>query len=198
MQHLHVSDVLAAGWRRWCLAGGLTLGLALSVAAQTPPPINGVTGTVAVEGVVKKEYGAASTIVVGTVDGAEHVFHFAKGLLVHGTDKTGVDGLKGLRAGTTVVVHYTVDGANQTVQEIDRVGDKGLKVAEAVVTGVDRRRKQIAVRFDNGTTETLQLTDRAAADVGKDIDGAATGAARVAVYYIDEAGHKVVHYFKKR
>jgi hypothetical protein len=207
MQQLKMSHRLTAYWGRWCLTcltfvtsltGGLVLGVAASAAAQTPPPINGVTGTVAVEGTVKNEYGAANTIVVGTIDGVEHVFHFAKGFLVHGTDKANLEGLKGLRAGTTVVVHYTTEGATQTVQEIDRVGDRGLKTTEGVVTRVDRGRKQITVRFDSGTTETLQLTDRAAADVGKDVDGAVTGATRIAVYYTDEAGHKVVHYFRRR
>ena len=58
MQQREMSNRLTAYWGRWCLtclAGGLVLGVAASVAAQTPPPINGVTGTVAVEGTVKNE-----------------------------------------------------------------------------------------------------------------------------------------------
>jgi len=62
---------------------------------------------------------------------------------------------------------------------------------------VDRKRKEITVRFDNGARETLQLTDCAAADVGKDLDQAADGT-RVAVYYSDDQGKRIVHYFKKK
>jgi hypothetical protein len=42
-----------------------------------------------------------------------------------------------------------------------------------------------------------QLTERAAAEAGRDLrDGSANGAT-VVVYYADESGRKVVHYFKK-
>ena len=70
-------------------------------------------------------------------------------------------------------------------------------VTEGVVTRVDRGRRQIAIRFDNGKTETFRLTDRAAADAGKDVDQATGGGTRVIVYYSDEAGHRVAHFFKK-
>ena len=180
------------------VAVGIALAWPLGVIAQQTPPISGTTGTIALEGTVKAEYGAAHTIVVGAIDGTEHVFHFAKDLLVHGSNTSGEDALKGMRTGTTVVVHYTAEGATETVHEFDRVGADGLQVGEGVVTRIDRARKQITVKFDGGKTETLELTDRAAADVGKDVDKAAMNTTRVAVYYTDEAGHKVVHYFKKK
>jgi hypothetical protein len=146
---------------------------------------------------MKKVYAAANTVIVTTIDGVEHVVHFTKDLVVHGGKGTGVDALRGLREGSTVVVHYTVKGADASAQEIDRIGDEGLKVTEGVVTRVDRRRKQITIRFDNGKTEMLQLTDRAAADAGRDVDQAASGVARIIVYYSDESGQKVAHFFKK-
>ena len=180
------------------LLGGLVLGVSRTRAAQTPPPISGVTGTIALEGTVDQEYGAANTVVVKTVDGVEHVFHAAKNLLVHGGKGTGIDALKGLRAGSTVVVHYTAAGSEASAHEIDRVGDDGLKISEGVVTRIDRKKKEIAIRFDNGKTETFLLTDRAAVDVGKDVDKAVTGATRIVVYYSDEAGHKVAHFFKAK
>ena len=165
-------------------------------AAQQPPPVGGVTGTIALEGTVQDEYGGANAVVVKTKDGVEHVFHFTKGLLVHGGKGAGADALRGLREGSTVVVHYTVAGGSESAQEIDRIGDEGLKATEGVVTRVDHKRKQIAIRFDDGKTETLRLTERAAEDAGKDVD-AASGATRVIVYYADEAGHKVAHFFRK-
>jgi hypothetical protein len=68
--------------------------------------------------------------IVKTVDGVRHVFHFGKDLLAHGGNGTGIDALQGLRAGTTVAVHYTVTGSEASAQEIDRIGDDGLVVTD--------------------------------------------------------------------
>ncbi len=160
-------------------------------------PINGVTGTIALEGTVAQEGAvAASTVVVKTKDGVEHLFHLSKDLLVHGGKKSGMDALQGLHRGTPVVVHYTVDGNIESAHEIDQIDEEGLKVTEGTVTRIDRRRKEVTVRFDNGTTETFRLTDRAAEDAGKEIDQAG-GATRITLYYTDENGQKVAHFFRK-
>jgi hypothetical protein len=156
--------------------------------AQAPPPIHGLTGTIATEATIKAEHKAANKIVVATEDGVEHVYDVAKGALVHG----GKDGLSDLKPGTTVVIHYTA--ADNTAREIDRLGPDGLSTTEGIVTNIDRGKKRITLRYDNGQIETLKLTDRAAADVGAGI-GADT---RIVVYYSDEAGGKVTHYFKKQ
>ena len=84
-----------------------------------------------------------------------------------------------------------------SAQEIDRVGDNGLKTTEGVVARVDRTRKQITIRYANGKSETLQLTQRAAAEAEQDSDEGSGGATKVVVYYSDDAGRKVAHYFKK-
>jgi hypothetical protein len=175
---------------------GAVLGAPLIGAAQTVP-VSGVTGSMALEGTVDEEYRAANTVIVKTADGVRHAFHFTKDLLVHGGKGSGVDALQGLRVGTSVVVHYTAAGDVESAQEIDRVGGEGLKMTEGMVTRVDRGQKQITVRFDNGTIETFRLTDRAAASVGKDIDRNGANGTKVVVYYTDEAGQKVAHYFKK-
>jgi hypothetical protein len=171
----------------WYLAvlGMVALGIAPAY-AQTPPPIHGVTGTMATEATIKSEHKAAHKLVVATEDGVEHVYDAAKGIVVHG----GKDPLSDLRPGTTVIVHYTADN---TAQEIDRVGAGGLSTTEGIATKIDRGKKEITIRYDNGQIEKLKLTDRAAADVGKNI-GEDT---RIVVYYSDEAGAKVTHYFKK-
>jgi hypothetical protein len=176
----------------WALATVVAL-LATSIrlSAQSAPPAQ---GTVALEGTMKKFYRALNTIVVTTVDGVEHVYQFAKDLVVHGG--TGPDAFKGLREGETVVIHYTVDGSEQSAREIDLVGDDGLKITEGTVTRIDRARKQISVRFDNATTETFRLTDRAAAEAAEGGGGAAAGGTKVIIYYSDEAGQKVAHYFR--
>jgi len=176
------------------LVGGLVLGTSISVTAQSPPPVQ---GTIALEGTVNKVYAAANTIIVGTLDGVEHVFHYTKDTLLHGAPGTDINALQGIREGSAVVVHYTVEGSNESAHEIDRIGDGGLKVIEGVVTRVDRARKQITIKHSNGTTETLRLTDHAAVDAGKDLDQAATGGTRVVVYYTDATGQKLAHFFKK-
>ena len=165
------------------LVGMIALGV---VPAQAQgPAIHGLTGTIATEATIKEEHKAAHKIVVETADGVEHVYDAAKGLVVHG----GKDPLSDLKPGTTVIIHATADN---TAQEIDRVGSDGLSVTEGIATKIDRGKKEITIRYDNGTIETLKLTDRAAADVGKNI-GADT---RIVVYYSDDAGGRVTHYFK--
>jgi hypothetical protein len=72
------------------LAAVFIIGLSRAAAAQAPPPISGVTGTVALEGTVDAVDDGAHTVAVKSVDGAKHVLHSARGLLVHG--KTGGSG----------------------------------------------------------------------------------------------------------
>jgi len=170
--------------------GGLVLLFSTAALAQTPIP--GHTGTIAIEGTVEKQKAAEDAVAVKTIDGTKHVLHLAKSLVVHGSDKNGADALANLREGTTVVVHYSGSGAQAAAQEIDVVGDAGMKVTEGTVTKIDRGRRQITVRFDNATSETFQLTERAAADAG-----AAAEKDRVTVFYADQGGQKVAHYFRK-
>jgi len=179
------------------LLGGLVLAGSVVIGAQSPPPLNGGNGTIALEGTTNKVYTALNVIIVQTIDGVEHILHYTKDLLVHGGTGEGVDALQGLEEGSTVVVHYTATNTEETAEEIDRIGDKGIMKAEGFVEQVDRGRKQITIRFANGTSETLRLTERAAAEAHSDLDDASKGGARVVVYYSDEAGRKVAHFFKK-
>ena len=167
------------------VVGTLAFGIAPTYAQG--PAIPGVTGTMATEATIKDQEKAANKIVVETKDGVEHVYDAVKGVVVHG----GKGPLSDLKPGTTVIIHYTADN---TVQEIDRVGADGLRTTEGMAIKIDRGKKEITVRYDNGKIEKLKLTDRAAADVGKNIGEDM----RIVVYYSDEAGGKVTHYFKKR
>jgi hypothetical protein len=191
------SLVLARTTGSAIVAAGGILVLSTAVAAQDGPPINGLTGRVALEGTVEQEYAGANAVMVKTADGVRYLFHFTKNLLVHGSKGTGVDALKGLLPGTTVAVHYTVSDGEAAAQEIDRVGDDGLESTEGTVVRIDRGRKQIAIRFDDGKTETFRLSESAAQDAGRDLDTAASAAGRVTVYYTDESGQRVVHFFNK-
>ena len=166
-------------------------------AAQQPPPNQGVTGTIATEGTIQEIDEGAHRILVKTADGIERLFHLGGRSAVHGGDTAGDETLRTLKKGTRVVVHYTGDGTNLTAEEVDRLGDDGLKQIEGKVTAVNRNTRTISIKLANGTTQTLQLSDRAASDVGKDIDRASDGTVSVIVYYKNEAGQRVVHYFKR-
>ena len=181
------------------LSGALTLAVAVQLlglpalrAAQEPPPVR---GTVALEGTVDKVYAAANTVVVKAADGVEHLFHFTERTVVHGGDTE--EAFNGLAEGRRVVVHYGAEGGEKTAVEVDRIGEDGLKAMEGVVTRVDREGQTLSIRLADGSIESLQLSERAAIDVGKDVDQTAASGASVIVYYADEAGHRTAHYFKK-
>ncbi len=170
-----------------------TLMGSIAAAAQSPPPVQ---GTVALEGTMKKFYRAANVVIVTTIDGVEHIYHFAKDLIVHGGKGSGADALEGLREGSTVVVHYTAHGAERAAREVDVIGPEGLDVTEGTVTRIDRRRRQITVRYDNGRTEVFGLTDRAATETTQAIDQVVPGGTKVIIYYSDDRGEKVAHFFR--
>src|SRR5579872_3163739 len=175
-------------------AGSVVVLLSLSLAAIAADDV-----VSAVSGTVKKVDSAAKTIVVKTADGAEHTFHFVGRTAVHGGEKAAAgakDAFHGLKEGSDVVVHYTAKGGKETAQEVDRMGEGGLKVSEGTVTHLDRGAKTLAVKTADGTEETYHMADHAAKDAGKDIAAGAEKSAKVTVYYTEEAGRKVAHFFK--
>jgi hypothetical protein len=149
----------------------------------------------AVEGTVKKVDAGTKTVVVATADGTEHTVHFVSKTSVHGWDAADAgakDGMHGVKEGSHVVVHYTVKGTEKTAQEMDRIGDGGLKVSEGTVSKIDRGAKTLAVKTGDGVEATYKITDHAVVDTGKGIEKAS----KVTVYYTEEGGKKVVHFFK--
>jgi hypothetical protein len=89
-------------------------------------------------------------------------------------------------------VHYSVKGTEKTAEEVDHVGKDGMKAGDVVVKSVDHAAKTVTVKTADGGEETYHLTVRAAKETGKGLDkgGKAT------VYYTEDAGKKVVHFFK--
>jgi len=151
-------------------------------------------------GAVLRTDAAAKTVVVKLADGTEHTFHFVKRTTVHGAQGTAAgatDAFRGLKEGSEVAVHYTAQGTEETAEEIDNIGKDGLKVTEATVTHIDRGAKTLALKTADGAEETYRLTDSAAKDAGKDIAAGAEKSAKVTVYYTEEGGHKVAHFFKR-
>jgi hypothetical protein len=120
---------------------------------------------------------------------------------VHGGTAAGGAAWRGLEEGSRVIVHYTPEGEDDTADEVDRIGDDGLIAVEGVITNVDRHAGTLSIRLTDGSGETLRLTARAAAELGKGLDAdAAAGMAKVVVYVTpltDDAGGRVAHYFRR-
>jgi len=179
------------------LAMALTLGAVLLAGApaftQDRPPLQ---EPIALEGTMKAFYRAANIVVVTTMDGVEHVYHFTKNLIVHGGKTPGVDALDQLSEGAPIVIHRIVNEEQALADEIDLVGAQGLKITEGRVSHIDRRKKELTIRYANGKTETLQLTTRAAAESKANVDE--SNGEELVIYYADEEGRKVAHYVTKK
>ena len=154
----------------------------------------------AVKGKVEKIDHTAKTIVVKAEDGTEHTFHFVGRTAVHGTEMAGAaakESFHGLKEGSDVVVHYTAKGSEETAEEIDHVGEGGLKTTEGTLARLDRKAKIFTIKAEDGTEHEFRLTEHASEDAGKDISEDAEKSAKVIVYYTDQAGQQVAHFFSK-
>jgi hypothetical protein len=137
-------------------------------AAQTAPPIQGVTGTIATDGTIESEHKAAGAIAQGVaraLDSAKRLLSFGKG--------TAQSPLDALTEGSRVVVQEAASASASS--------------AEGVVIDVNRRRQQITVRFADKKTETLRVLDRTGGDQG----------AHVVVSLADHPGEKIGYDFTR-
>lgn len=154
----------------------------------------------AVHGTVTKLDSGTKTMVVKTKDGTEHTVHFVDKTTVWGADKTAAgakDAFKGLSEGSEVVVHYTKKGTVDTATEIDKIGKDGLKSVDGTVTKVGKDGKTVVVKSADGTEHTFEVAGHDTADAAKDIGKGTDKAAKATVYYTDEGGKKVAHFFEK-
>jgi hypothetical protein len=149
----------------------------------------------AVVGTAKVVDKATKTVVVKTAEGTEHTFHFIGKTVAHGAVATAngsKDAFDGMKEGDDVIVHYTVKGAEKTAREVDHVGKDGLKMSVVAVKSVDHAAKTVTVKTAEGGEETYRLTDKAVHETGKGLkEGGKT-----TVYYTEETGKKIAHYFK--
>ena len=97
-----------------------------------------------------------------------------------------------MKEGDEVVVHYTEKGAVKTAHEVDHIGEGGLKTTEVTVKSVDHAAKTVTVKTAEGAEETYHLTGDAAVETGKGLDKAG----KVTIYYSEEGGKKIAHFFK--
>ena len=177
-----------------------TIGIAilvLSLASLTFAVEDVVTAT---HGTITKIDMAAKKLVVKTADGTEHVFHWTKDAAVHGvkaSDVAAKDSWHGLKEGSEVVAHSTKKGTEDTLVEVDKVGDDGMKKTEGTIKEIDRGGKKMIVQTADGTDHTFKLTGHAAADGGKDVAAGAEKGTKVVVYSTEDAGKSVAHFFEK-
>ncbi len=156
----------------------------------------GVEAVTAIHGTVSKLDATAKTIAVKTKDGAETTVRWVSKTIVRGADAGAKDTFKGIKEGSEVVVHYTEKGSDKTAMEVDKLGKDGMKATDGTVTAIDRGSKTIAVKTADGTVKTFKLGDQAAVDAGKGVEKGTEKAAHVTVYYTEDAGKQIVHFFE--
>ena len=121
--------------------------------------------------------------------------HFVGRTVAHGAEATAKgskDAFMGMKEGDEVIVHYSMKGGDKMAEEVDHVGKDGLKVAIVTVKSVDHAAKTVAVKTAEGGEETYHLTAMATKESGQGLEKAGN----VTVYYTEEGGKKVAHYFK--
>lgn len=174
---------------RTFVQAGVVLGLLAFSAFAADDVVSAVSGT------VKTVDKGAKTVVVKTADGTEHTFRFVAKTTAHGAEATASgtkDAFLGMKEGDEVVVHYTEKGAVKTADEVDHVGKDGMKMTVVAVKSVDRGAKTVTVKTGEGAEETYHLTADATRETAKGLDKAG----KVTVYYTEEGGKKIAHFFK--
>lgn len=154
----------------------------------------------AAHGTITKVDAAAKTITVKTKDGTEHTIHVVDKTAVHGAEATETgakDSMHGLKEGSEVVAHYTEKGGEKTAVEVDRVGKDGVKTIDGTVSKVGKDGKTVVVKGADGTEHTFTVVGKDTADAAKGIGKGSEKSAKVTVYYTEEAGKKVAHFFEK-
>lgn len=153
----------------------------------------------AIHGTIEKVDHSAKTVVIKTGDGVEHFLRLTDDVAVHGA-KASENGTSaswhGLTKGSEVVAHYTTRGTEDSAVEIDKVGKDGLKAAVGSVRELDRGGKRLLIDTGEGGKETFRLTDHSSQDAGKDVAKETKKGAKVTVYYTENAGKKVAHFFE--
>jgi hypothetical protein len=162
---------------------GLALAASMSLAQDVVSVIHGT---------VQKVDKTTKTIVVKTKDGTNHTIKVAGNDAVKGTK----DGFDGLKQGSEVVARSTGKGAEETADAVGKVGKDGMKVTKGTVEQVDEGAKTVVVKSADGTEKTFEYTGNALQDSGKAVGKATQKGAKVTVYYTEETGKKIAHFFE--
>jgi Cu/Ag efflux protein CusF len=182
------------------LQAPLRIGLVLLAACFAIAVAHAQNPTHVITGTVEKVDTGAKTIAVKTADGTVETVKFTDKTTVHGLK----DGAKGAdlagKEGGHVIVHATDEGGEKTAHSVEWFGDKTVHTTEGTVEDVGKGSKTVAVKTADGTKEAFEVSEHATVDTGKDVGRySAVGAKKgehVTVYYTEEAGKKVAHFFK--
>jgi hypothetical protein len=102
-----------------------------------------------------------------------------------------------------VTVHHALDEVvalhpvfvRSAIGEVKEISD-GLKGTEGTIQDFDRGGKKLVVATGVGSESIFRLTDHAAKDSGKGIADGTKKGTQVTVYYSEDAGGKVAHFFE--
>ncbi len=167
-------------WLGPLILGAMTIATPPAGAQILVPPNNGFNATIALPSTIDAFWTGVNEGLDKAGDGLNHLAG-AKGPR---TGK-GTGSLDSLRPGTPVAVQYMVKGVEASADAADQIGQNGAAANEGVVMKVDRGKKEITIKFADGQTQTLESEN-----------SVTTHSSRAIVYYRDESGRKVAHYFK--
>jgi hypothetical protein len=154
------------------VAALVVFGAAGARAGQQPPPINGVTGTIATETSVQ-ETNAAGNKVLATIG---RLFGLKRSATA---DAAAEEALSGMKKGTRLVLQYAATGQGVAAGQ-------GAAQVDAEVVAVNRGERTVSVALADGGRQTLRLSDPGETDV-----------ANIIVYYKDRPGQRVARSFKR-
>jgi phosphotransferase system IIA component len=153
----------------------------------------------AVHGLISDIDTTTKTIGIKTSDGVDHSVHFTERTVVHGgalSQSAAKASWHGIARGDEVVVHLTDHGTRTTAVEVDRIGKDGLKSVDGTVREIDRTGRRLVLETDDGAESVFRMTGQSTIDSGKDIAKGASKGSRITVYYTEDVGKKVAHFFE--
>ncbi len=131
----------------------------------------------------------------------EHTFHLVEQTVYQGGQECRTrrrrNGFHGLKEGSQVAIHYTSKQSQDTAEEVDLLGDNGLKASQGELVRLDQKAKTVTIKAQDGTLHVYHMSDRTAEEWGKSVSASAQKSEKVTVYYSEQAGHKVAHFFSK-
>lgn len=168
------------------LLGGLLSTIASPAVAQTPAVglpyvwIHGHTGMIQEPINTAEMYAGVNRIAVAIDLAAKRNAKVYK-----------MEAVGNIERGMPILVQYAPNNAAGTA---DQIGPDGVATAEGKVTSVDRVHGRIGVKYNDGRSETLRVTEHAAPSSGTlEVKGR-----RVIVVSSNKSGQQVVQYFKRK
>jgi hypothetical protein len=152
------------------VAAAVLFDVAVLGAGQQPPPIQGVTGTIATDTSIQETTAGGNKLVAAV----GRMFGLKRSATLNSADEA----LGSLKPGTRIVLQYAgtrEGGSGASSRQLD-----------GAIESVNRGDRTIAVTLDDGTRQTLRITDP-----GED------GVANVFVYYKDRPGTRIARAFKR-